>query len=454
MSACRRLKRGPLAQLRHEVTSYGAVTEPDAVTSPDEAAAADQRDRLASMENKVEGLYTVTLSQEHRTIPLIRNALQAVRPASGWSAERRVASLTAALYRLFFAKPVLVVTLSVGSLLALHANLLLLEQNDKLDLQNHLVLVSSHISEAQRNAQFAQLLPPLYADIQRYLTDPKARRVETRGYGNVIRYELPRELTTRVATLSQALQPYRWIAQDIAGDQFTRVSRDGRFRIPYFFRDMARSGFGRSEAGARIEKDPVPTLTAGRWSPERGQLLVNMHAFGVSSRSLLASDTTFAGAYLPNARVLQLDVGTMLVGPMASNVADLRGANFSNANLSFSNFQSARLEGADFSGAILLRVEMQGSKLADASFRDAELSGVNFAGCVFDRTDVTNATLNLANLVEADLTGIKPGSVTAEQIAAACFYDSTKLPVIPGFNRATAPPPKCAEEWNGGMRRR
>jgi len=84
-----------------------------------------------------------------------------------------------------------------------------------------------------------------------------------------------------------------------------------------------------------------------------------------------------------------------LDGSPAGERANLIGANFSYAKLSYANFSYARLSGANFRDA----------DLSYANFRDARLSYANFRDADLSYADFRDADLSGANFTGADLKG-------------------------------------------------
>lgn len=87
--------------------------------------------------------------------------------------------------------------------------------------------------------------------------------------------------------------------------------------------------------------------------------------------------------------------------------ADLRGENYSNANLEGCLLISAKLENANFSGANLRYAD-----LSNASLRFANLSGADLSHALLRDADISGANLNHASLIGADITGANLSYVT------------------------------------------
>lgn len=86
-------------------------------------------------------------------------------------------------------------------------------------------------------------------------------------------------------------------------------------------------------------------------------------------------------------------------------LADLRGANLSGADLSYSNLGRAFLTDADLSRAQLQYANLQGAILTGANLTGANLSHANLENARLADANLTNALLFRANLGNANLWG-------------------------------------------------
>lgn len=106
--------------------------------------------------------------------------------------------------------------------------------------------------------------------------------------------------------------------------------------------------------------------------------------------------------------------------------ADLTGARLAGASLI-----AAELIGADFTGADMRGTDLTGAKLQYAVLIRADLTGTNFTGASLDLADLSDA-----NLAKADFTGTRLSganlaaarNLTQAQFANACGDAATKLP--------------------------
>lgn len=401
--------------------------------------------RLAALEEQVDSLATDTTGQEHRLIRLAQNAYAAMQSTSGWSRRRRLEAGGALVRYVFMGRATIVMTVGLGGLLALHASFMLADQNRKLDLQNYLSVVSSELGEAQRNSQFVQLIAPLIDDLRRNIEEqgqPTRLSATQRAV-----YEVDPALAVRIAVLTQTFQPYRWVQRDSDARLFLEPQGDGLlFGIMSWIRMAYDEVFGRAASAELLEDSKVPALTVDRLSPERGLLLVNLHALGFDLSSLTRWNSTFQGAFAPGARLDRIDLGN-LIGPSLSTPFDL-----SFAALPGATFESAQLDNVDFTGASLAVVSFTSANAHNARFIGANLDQASFmsarlTGADFDQAYIGDADFSRANLYAAKLATAR--GIESTDFSNACLVrNSTEMPK--SFDWSTYEiPMHCCSDWSG-----
>ncbi len=95
--------------------------------------------------------------------------------------------------------------------------------------------------------------------------------------------------------------------------------------------------------------------------------------------------------------------------------ADFRGANLSDANLTYATLMGTRFERADLKHAILnsadlLSADLGGADLRHADLASANLSGANLKGADLGDAELTSTNLYWARLAESDFSGARVGS--------------------------------------------
>jgi pentapeptide repeat protein len=365
----------------------------------------DHSDRIKSLEHQNSNMQTELVGQEHWLIQVFYNAWRALR-SPDWPLSRRLEAGGALVRYVFLGRATILLTIGLGGLLALHASFMLSDQNLKLDLENYLNTVNSELGEAQRNSQLSQLLAPLIQDLQAMsaAADDTGSLTTSRTYREVAKLDLA--LATRIAVLTQTFQPYRWIQHDTEASTLLMPEGSGFFyRFMTGLRSIYDSGFGSAAMEQKLAESKIPVLTAERRSPERGLLLVNLHAMGIDFTELTRFNTTFENSYAPGARLDGIDLGG-IEGPGVSTPFDLGLADLSNAtfarsnlqgviltlsNLTLANFDTARAHNVLFRAANADQASFVTASLVGADFRDAYIGDANF-----DLADLTGANLTSA----------------------------------------------------------
>lgn len=409
-------------------------------------------DAIAALRLEVDALKHEVVGLEHRLVQVMRNAYWALTQRVGWTTAKRLEA-GAALVRYFFAgRAAIVVSVGLGGLLALHASFMLSDQNRKLDLQNHLAVVSSEIAEAQRNSQFAQLIPPLLADINAVRAKLQTSASKSKAPDTSDDIALA-SLYLRTAVLTQTFQPYRWIDRRVDARTLLNPSGSGTFfNAMKALRSLYDSGFGKTslESGSSSDsKLELPLLTIERYSPERGLLLVNLFASKISLANLTVFNVSFARSYAPGARLDGI-VLTGFVGPELSKPLDLTGSYFAGATINRAKIRGVILDDSNFELAEIGGADASEVKLNNANLRGASLDGTNLQSSTLRRSNLTDASLRLANLSGADLTGAE--GLRPEQLEKTCInVASTRLPpqLLP---KGYAVPLDCCRLWKNSVK--
>ncbi len=149
---------------------------------------------------------------------------------------------------------------------------------------------------------------------------------------------------------------------------------------------------------------------------------------GVNLRNANLEGATLESADIRNGSLMRPDDEGNLK-PQTRGVTELTGANLSN-----SNFASARLSGVFVTGTDLSNANFRGARLIGTDFSSSDLRGANFAGADLSGAVLANCALNGANLNGANLTGT---DLDGADLTAALFstdalgsaqLDNTVLP--------------------------
>jgi len=353
----------------------------------------DALETKLTQESKARAVEMAT--QEHRLIPAVAAWLRAAltRP---FDAERFSASSQALVWCLIPSPATATISLVsvLGLVVALQANRFLMLQTERMEEQNML-------AEAQRRASLVIEATSLFEQIEKEkdALKPPLPPVLCDGILTSACFNgklfVPSEATMgRLAALTQALRPYRYLVVDPREaaqpcDAIGEVTGPASISNALFAQLLATSALNLDQqtASAVIERElqnrdgvRLPGRLEGAWqwlseriapartaarlsctalSPERGQLLGSLHAARIDLSALAQRGATFELADLPDQSNLH---GIVLKGVNLSG-ASLRGAQFTKAVLDSVDFEGADLTGARFASACLAYNNLGGAQL-------------------------------------------------------------------------------------------
>lgn len=375
----------------------------------------------AELKDEVERLKVEVTGLETRFIQVFSNAFSALRSGT-WSSAQRRAAIYAALRFIFLGKPVVIVSVGAGALLALHANALLSEQNRKVFIQSYVNTTNAYLLEAQRISQVTPIVLDLLQSIE--------REAGTRTPGTGVT-RLSTQTAQRIVYVSNLVRPYRVVVEaeqsNVPGLGIGILRQEELIDVPlqpislgetepqhWIFR-WTRTIFGFDDPGTdRIENLPLPLLSRQR-SPERGLLLQSLVVSGADVRSRELDAASFDYAFARNI------VGDSFAFPKKLRGVDLGSASlvksdFSGSQLPFASLRAADATDAGFERALMMAADVQAATLTRANLRDALLSFTNFRNAKLDSADLTGANLLGADFEGASLAGAK---VTPEALYSA-----------------------------------
>lgn len=433
-----------------------------------------------------EDVRAALIEQEHRLLAAIANLARLVFRSSRGDQKRYLpASIRAVAWCLLPSAG----TASV-SILAIITLLVTIHQSSLLDTQNKKIEVQNVLAEAQRRSSLMFETVAIFqrideekdgTDAVRFCSDKEApcwKRFD--GGVNERNLFVPSAGTVgRLAALTQALRPYRYLQVEGVHENgcmadTLSVTLDSSYQALLEF-VVKRAELTEDEARQTVEEIYSKTaprevvgfrqrfssyiatiagtsepndarLNCGPSSPERGQLLVSLHAAGVDISSIQQGGGNFTYADIPGANL----TGIRLEG-VSLNGSRLPGASFSESVLHNVQFREADLNNARFSGATISKSDFEGARLqvfervGDApwyflpnSADDILLSG--------SRLYEENAAPNLKNRICFSL--MLPSALTPEThranmaqdtLANLKFIDSTSFGMLIETNQVSNP---------------
>lgn len=357
---------------------------------PDSAPHQPSRGDVVEINRRIDEIEVSLVAQEHRMWAILWNALV---KSWKWPRERQGAAWAAFLWLLFFGgvAGTSVAAAWVGVIIALGANSRLDTQNERIREQNIHIEAQTHLQEAARRAL---LVPEITSLIERLATHKPGT-------------DLPESVLRRIANLSIALRPYRYLVYD-EPDTYKAITLEG----------LAA---------------PVTALSDRPVSPERARLLLQVLDVQFSNREkLIEFVPVFDGADLRGTRLNDFDFSGLML-----NRADFRNAEgfavrFRNALLVGADFEGAELIGADFSAekdASRTTMRINHTDLRNTNFRDSRLNNAKFDGADLEDSDFSGAILFGTTFAHARLAGVNLNGACLWQ----CDSDSTKREAMKAF---------------------
>lgn len=374
----------------------------------------EKNDEIIAADNTKMEFKRKFYEQEHRLIPAVYNFFFVFFSDSSENRKYYLPSVAKALFWCLLPSPG---TASVGILavltllVAVHQSTLLQSQNNKIEIQNIL-------AEAERRSTLMFETVAIFEQIEKEkeridkLTDDKKRfcrgksyigpcwivQTDAKGISSNRSLFVPSAATVgRLAALTQALRPYRYLQvegaekglcpletaspaldstyQALLGESFKQAPGRARGDVPNdialsitkeIYKDYNfQSKNKRSNLINNLIQQIIGTndninasLNCGPSSPERGQLLVSLHAAGVDISAIQNGGGNFTYADIPGANLS----GIKLNGVRLNN-ARLPGASFANADLYNVHLRGADINGARFAGAKLEKVDFEGARI-------------------------------------------------------------------------------------------
>ena len=241
-------------------------------------------------------------------------------------------------------------------------NSLLGTQNEKFDLQNERFNLQNNLLEADRRSSLVFLMSNILDKVDDEIREQTKEIKENGGsVTNSTKYSLSKLLINRIVALSKAFRPYRMM-----------------------------EGNNLSESV----------------SPERGQLFIALMGNNL--------DSTTQNTIVKRGDFSQAIIGNISILDAQFNGANLTGAEFTGAELTYVSFILADLRKVNFSGSTLWKVDFFSADLHEANFNNAILIDVDFLGAKnFTKEQLKSASSlykckNLPPLLRAQLEKEKP----------------------------------------------
>jgi uncharacterized protein YjbI with pentapeptide repeats len=462
---------------------------------PPEASIISAQDEVTQLHQRLEAMEETTQARfvrgEHRLVALLENLIKHTFLCFRRKQHFLPEAMTALVVYFFSPKTLIVTGLSIGGIFAFF---LALEANELATINNEL---SEGNRRAASNIELTNILDLVHNETKPYFdacqdktTDKdQQKRVIQEAGGCIVKDEtvlsedgereniscqagqencvpksppLPTTLVARIAGLTQALRPYRFL-QDKADDNKNCSDSTDK-----------RTLFARVTSWGKYlwEFQKTPRITcqglSPRLSPERGQILLALVNAGID----IQENYTFERAFLPNALLMDATLPKITLSEADLSGSNLSRTNLQKANLARANLLNAGLWHTDLTEAYILYAYLAYSNLAQAILVRANLSysDLSFAG--LEDADLRDAALQESNLTQADLARTKltqanlyktnfsmallwktslhrAVNLNADQLRKACIESETLqelLPIYPDLKTYVAPK-ECNKRW-------
>lgn len=389
------------------------------------------------------------VAQEHRLIPALSNLISAFLTSDMDQRRRLLPKAGAAVFWCLIPSSG---TAGIGIVAGLSL-FFAWQQTQLLNAQNQKIEVQNILSEAQRRSGLMFETSAIFQQIEeekkmanksksKVFCNNNKKDVCWSSKGTSVLFVPSNATVGRLAALTQALRPYRYLSVEddgpyrFQGDEKSKDICENTFNTALL--DFAATVARGNVVGPEGKADPDPTdiqsiqeailqesnklgLSSGLdgWegtvkrsiarlfaqisnftlaggevsstsisckasSPERGQLLVALHAASIDISFIAEKGADFRFADLPAAK--------------------LQGIILQHVDLS-----NARLPGALFHDAVLEDVNFSGAHLAGARFHRAKVNRVNFSNAIIQGNGVqaTNASLLFSRLEDSSLDGVR-----------------------------------------------
>lgn len=443
------------------VQSKGATSSPDGSVADTKNLEERINKRLDEESRKTEAQL---IAQEHRLVPAMRNLTEIL---FGESRERRSELLPKALMALFWCFLPSGGTATVGAVALLSLGLawqqtrLLQSQNEKIEMQNML-------AEAQRRSSLMFETSAIFEAINTESRETKERKIDCQpkiGYSidacwNEYNQFRPSKATTgRIAALTQALRPYRYMTVDkrkfprddpLAVLDDSCLEEEAPLLIDYLQpRDLYASeseieipSFEKRDEDAmrrslatEADRRGLVAGTASLWTWVERQLqgLLNLDSRGMSKTQLSCTPTSpERGQLLISLHAASVDISYLVSHGADFRFSDIQSANLKSIRLENVNLSYSRLPNVDFSNSVLHKVKFNGAYMGAAEFQGATITEPNFSGTIFNMS--TSPTM-ISNLVH---TLVRTDRLNGSSFAGATFVLKREIMRINGVRDATS----------------
>ncbi len=258
--------------------------------------------------------------------------------------------------------------------------------------QNRLIDTQVNLEEANRRSSLIFLMSNIMDKVDEELKeDPNNDKVRN----------ISPQLIGRIAALSQAMRPYRYLQDGQLIDKPLSPER-GQLLTALVRSKFDSSGYADIYKAVRFERADLQRAqlksaylneTDLRDADLRGADLRDATLSGATLRDATLRDATLSTANFRRADLIRANL----------NGADLNGADLSKTALSDATLRDAYLRGANLRDAVLRDAVLRDAILSETYLSRADLSGADLSGTYLSKADLRGTYLSRADLSGADL---------------------------------------------------
>lgn len=295
-------------------------------------------------------------------------------------------------------------------------SLLLSQQTERLTEQNDLIGQQIDLAEAQRSTSIV----PAIIEIASELGEETSRLQKSTGQNYFTDADLSNDLRSRITAATLAIRPYRYLVAANPMESDFEVQAGAMLRRPelpalsdYVNRRMATyADIGVTRSG--LVDRPV--------SPERGQILTNLHVAGIlgtENLSYQGADFSFAEVRTATLNLFSLQHAMLRYADFSR--VNLNQVKFGGADLSESRFRLAFLNQCDFTSIEDEDVQAPFKTEQSLGTRYTSITGADFRGAVISETGMANV---LALAVDFDYALLSQVDLSGTDLAASTFRNA------------------------------
>lgn len=340
-------------------------------------------------------------AQTYATKPLYHSVSKLVDQLADRNVERDTVKdvLYAALRRLTRLGAITMLIALAPLSMAVLQTYYLKKQNEKYDIQNKRIEQQTYLQEAERRSSLV------------FLFDNVLNKIDEELRSNPSTRELSPQLIGRIAALSKALKPYRFLEGDTITSQMSSPER-GQVLLSLLASKLSQNTY-----------DQIFLLSDFSYATLQSVNLDGMYLRNINLSHAVLQSVSLTGADLRHANLEGAEITDAHVQwtGMRAKAAYFDFANFYNARVTDSDFGGCSFEYTNFSQARLEKVAFQRASFIQAKFEDVTADSLDFSEAVFLKT-----VFSLQQSLEAGIPNLKFDDI---QTDTASFNQITRLPL-------------------------